>query len=103
MSDYIKLNTEPVSIEYTADDHEDFFWLQNMELSGDDEERDYVPAFWFNDKKYFLDDFLRTHNNPWIGGEFPEYIHGVEANEYYKPLYIEIIDGGDAVNIYKER
>ena len=84
--EYIKINDEPIEIEYIEDEH--------------DETRDFEPSFWVNNRRYYLNDFLRTHNNPWIGGDFPEYIHGVETENYYNPIYIELI-GSDAVNVYE--
>lgn len=84
--EYIKINDEPIEIEYIEDEH--------------DEERDYEASFWVNNRRYYLSDFLRTHNNPWVGGDFPEYIHGVETEEYYNPIYIELI-GDEAVNVYE--
>lgn len=85
---YIKINEEPVEIEYVEDEH--------------NEERDFEPSFWINNRRYFIADFIRTHNNPWVGGEWPDYIHGFEAEEYYHPIYIELI-GDYAVNVYEYR
>ena len=90
---FVKINEEPIEIEYVEDEHE--------------ESRDFDPSFWYYNKRYYLDDFIRVHDNPWMtfGGlldEWPEYIHGVEADEYYHPLYIELI-GDEAVNVYEER
>ena len=63
---------------------------------------DLEPAFMYNDKWYYLSDFIRTHNNPWTAGtHFPDYIHAYEANDYYNPLFIELI-GDEAVNVYQE-
>ena len=86
MDKFIKLNDEPIEIEYVEDEHQ--------------EERDFTPSFWFNNRRYYLDDFMRTHNNPWIADTYPENIHGYESDEYYNPLYIELI-GDEAVNVYK--
>lgn len=84
---YIKLNKEPIGIEYIPDEHE--------------EENDFKPSFWFNNKRYFLENFIRCHNNLFGGSDnFPEYIHGYESEEYYNPLYIELISD-EAVNVYK--
>ena len=92
MNNYIKLNDEPIEIEYVADEHQ--------------EEKDFEPSFWLAapgyNKRYYLDDFMRTHDNPWIVSDFPDYIHGIESDNYYRPIYIEIIDGA-AVNVYEER
>lgn len=35
-----------------------------------------------------------------MSGDFPEYIHGVESEEYYHPLFIELISD-EAVNVYR--
>lgn len=62
------------------------------------------PYFQHNGKRYRLDDFIRCHDNPWIGnGNFPSYIHGYYAHEYYNPIFIEISPRGDAVKIYTEK
>lgn len=90
-SNYIfeKLNDLPIEIEYVEDEH--------------DPEKDFAPSFWFNNRRYYLDGFTRCHNNPWMGAcAFPEHIHGVEAEEYYHPLFIELISD-DAVNVYEEK
>lgn len=88
MAEYVKQNEDWIEIEYVEDEH--------------DEERDFQPSFWWNNRRYYLDDFLRCHNNPWVSDNFPEYIHGYEANEYYHPLFIEIADSGDCLNVYEE-
>ena len=87
--EFKQLNEEPIPIECVPDEH--------------DETRDFHPSFWWNSRRYYTEDFVRTHNNPWIGAaEYPEYIHAYEANEYVRPLYLELI--GDAeVNVYEER
>ena len=88
---FLKKNDQPIQIEYVADEH----------LS----ERDFTPSFWFWNRRYYLADFIRCHNNPWIGSglgdDFPEHIHGFEADNYWSPLYIEIV-GGEYVNVYEE-
>lgn len=92
MTEYIKINDEPIEIEYVEDEHE--------------EARDFEPSFWLAaagyNRRYYLGDFVRTHDNPWIGGEFPENIHGFESDEYWNPLFVEILDGGEAVNVYRQ-
>lgn len=67
------------------------------------EARDFEPSFWWDGKRYYLNDFIRVHNNPWLGAceDIPEYIHGVQSNAYYKPLYIELV-GSDYVNVYEK-
>lgn len=84
-------NREPIQIEQLPDEH--------------DETHDYHESFWWNNKRYYIEDFTRCHNNSWFCGEVPDYIHGVESENYYDPIYIELIDGysfDGAVNIYKE-
>ena len=92
MSDYefVKINEEPIPIEYVEDEHE--------------ESRDFEPSFWWWNRRYYLDDFIRMHNNPWIGNgsEFPDYIHGMESDQYFHPVFIELVDG-EYVNVYEER
>ena len=83
---YKRLNDAPIEIECVEDEHQ--------------EENDFKPSFWFNNRRYFIDDFTRTHNNPWVGGDWPEFIHAFESEEYYHPLYIELI-GDYAVNVYE--
>lgn len=85
MNNYIKLNAEPLIIEYIERD----------------ETHDFEPAFIWDGNRYFINDFTRIHNNPWIGGTWPDYIHGVETNNYYNPLFIEIVSS-DCLNIYQE-
>lgn len=88
MYEYIRLNTEPISIEYVPDEHE--------------EKNDFKPSFWFNNKRYFIEDFVRVHNNPWINDTFPEFIHAMEQDNYFNPLFIELIND-ETLNIYEER
>ena len=85
--EYRKINDDWIPIEYVEDEHE--------------EENDFKPSFWVKNRRYFIDDFVRTHNNPWIGGEWPDYIHAYEAEEYYHPLFIELSPDGEAVNAYE--
>lgn len=88
-SDFEKLNDEPIEIEYVADEH--------------DESRDFVPSFWFENRRHYLDDYVRVHDNPWFSSydNFPNYIHGIEGDVYSHPLFIELIDG-EYVNVYRE-
>jgi len=89
MTEYVKMNEEPIEIEYVEDEHE--------------AARDFTPSFWHNNRRYYLNDFIRTHNNPWTAGaEFPEHIHGYEAENYFHPLFIELVND-EAVNVYEER
>lgn len=83
------MNDEPIEIEYVADEH--------------DESRDFVPSFWFENRRHYLDDYVKVHDNPWFSSydNFPNYIHGVEGDVYSHPLFIELIDG-EYVNVYRE-
>ena len=87
--EFIKQNSEPVPIECVEDEHE--------------ESRDFQPSFWWNNRRYFLDDFTRCHNNPWLGyTEYPEHIHAFESDNYHDPLFIELLND-EELNIYLER
>ena len=85
---YIKLNNEPINIEYVPDEH--------------DPAKDFEPSFWWWNRRYYLEDFIRTHNNPWLGEVYPEHIHGYEANNWRDPLYISIADGGETLDLFEE-
>ena len=60
------------------------------------------PCFEYNGKRYWLSDFIRTHNNPCGGMKTPDYIHGYYWKDYYNPIFIEIHDSGDAVRVYEK-
>ena len=81
---YVKLTLEPIEIECVTD--------------GDDAKATFV----FRNQRYFLDQFIKVHDNPWLGSavQYPEYIHAMEADSY-NPLFIEIVDGGSGVNVYE--
>lgn len=51
--------------------------------------------------QYYLSEFIRCHNNPWITDNFPEYIHAYHEDYIWNPLYIELIDD-EHINIYEE-
>lgn len=89
---WVKLNEEEIPVETVKDEH--------------DPAKNFVPSFWWWGRRYYLEDFIRVHNNPWVGSalydEFPEYIHGMEADNYHNPLFIEII-GDEVVNVYEEK
>lgn len=87
--EFRKLNDEPIEIEYVEDEYEEL--------------RDFLPSFWFENRCHYIHDYVKVHNNPWIRGEWPEFIHGIEGDVYYKPLLIEVVDGGAAVNVYQEK
>ena len=85
VEEYVKLNDEPIEIEYI-----------------EDEDEEVEASFWFENKRHYLSDYIRTHNNSWVNGDWPEYIHGYEYNVYFEPLFIEIING-EGVNIYRRK
>lgn len=80
---YIKLNSDPIPIE----------------TIGDCGETEYDIGFNWQGRTYWMCDFIRTHNNPWIGDNFPEYIHGMHESVF--DFYVELINGDEAVNIYE--
>ena len=82
-----RVNLSPIEVEYVVDEH--------------DENRDFEASFWCNNRRYYISDFIRVHENPWIYDDFPEYIHAYEAENYYKPLYIELLDDNEHVNAYE--
>ena len=88
MAGFKKLNDLPIEIEYVEDEHE--------------EENDFKPSFWFNNRRYFLENFTRVRNNPWISEmNVPSFIDAYESDNYISPLYIGLIDDV-AVNVYRE-
>ena len=65
------------------------------------------PYFRHNNRRYYLDDFMRTF--------YPSYkpleivsadgervsLHGQEADQYYKPLFVELSEDGETVRVYR--
>lgn len=81
-----KENTKPVPIEHVEDEHL--------------EERDYLPSFWWNNRRYFPEeDFEPVRRTGY--DEIPENITMVESNNWTDPMYLEFPDK-EHVNIYKE-
>ena len=83
---FVKQNDEPVVIDYIIDRHSEDMTIK--------------PSFVWNGCRYYLDQFIRCHNNPWILDTFPEHIHAMQYDQYYEPLFLEFV-GGDYVNIYQ--
>lgn len=78
MDDYIKITKEPIEISYFPDE---------------DDRYNYQPSFLLNGTRYWLQDFIRTKNTPWVQSElFPDYIDAYQANEYVYPLYIQLVN-----------
>lgn len=81
-----------------------------FELLEKDVELDDNEGFFYDGVDYKLSDFTRVHNNPYFallyGDMFPDYIHGKQDDgshqSYTIPLYIEVCEGSNTVNIYKE-
>ena len=81
---YTKLNSDPIMLECLLDARDDY---------------DLMPSFEYEGRRYYLNDFIRVHGNPWIDDIFPDYIHGMESDCYPSGIYVEVI--GDAVNVYR--
>jgi hypothetical protein len=90
MYKFDRLNVEMIPIEQIEDEH--------------DSNKDFHESFWWNNRRYYIEDFMRVHNNIWFpqGEEYPDYIHGIETDNYYNPIFIELIDD-EYVNVYEER
>lgn len=88
MSKYEWRKVDTVPVEYVEDEH--------------DESRDFQPSFWYWNRRYYLEDFVRVHGNPWIYDDYPEEVQGMEADEYYHPLFIGYDEALEAVTIYEE-
>lgn len=81
-------------------------WLEIQYKEADEglkeylEPEDYIqPYVEFESKTYWLTDFIKTHNNPWITDNYPDYIHGYDI----RPIFIEISDSGDCARLYKRK
>ena len=81
-----------IPVEYVEDEH--------------DSERDFEASFWYCNKRYYLNDFIRVHNNPWACYSYPDFIHGEQCDgspcSYEHPLLIGIDDAGETVTVYSE-
>ena len=86
MTEYVKLNREPIGIEYVPDET--------------DSGKDFEPSFMWRGQRHYTSDFVRCHNNPYISDVFPEYIHGYEVESYYGALFVEIVSS-EEVNVYE--
>lgn len=86
MKNFVKQNKRPLKIKYT-----------NPIKS---EPKAY---FVFHNKRYYMDEAIRTHENPWATGKYPDYIHGYITDWYgFRNLYIEVCADNETVNIYQE-
>ncbi len=56
--------------------------------------------FIFRTDRVYMDEITRVHHNPWIGGNFPKFIHGHMELVYPGKYYIELL-GDSAVNVYE--
>lgn len=78
---FVKLNDEPVEITFNEDD---------------------APVFDWNGNTYYIDDFYKVRNNPWIEViDCPEYIHACDM-DWTHPLFIGLDDSGEYVDIYEQ-
>ena len=71
------------------------------------EETESRPYFRHENKRYYIDDFMRT-NYP--AGEYTEIkaadgekatLHAYKTDVYYKPYFIELNETGEAVRVYQ--
>lgn len=72
--------------------------------SREDENHHSEPTFgfYFNQMPFYIDDFVRIHDSPWIDDtDYPEYIHGMEMGLIDNPLFIEIDHSGEEVKVYE--
>lgn len=84
--DFIKLNKDPINIEYSCDP------AKPLE-----------PQFRWEGRKYYLSDFIKTKNIPWIGiTSYPRYIDGVKIENHHNPVMIEVVNSF-SVNIYEQK
>lgn len=71
--------------------------------SQSNDDGDILFYFEFGGNKYYLNDFLRVHDNPWFSGDdFPTIIDGVYSNDTVDPIFVHLI-GDWAVDIYKRK
>lgn len=86
ISDWLEIKYKEITDEmkeYTNEDN----WIQG--------------GFEYNGDFYWLSNFVRAHNNPWGEIDCPGFIHGYDATNIFRPLFVEISDSGDAVRLYK--
>lgn len=89
---FVKITDEPIAIETRIIDD----YIDDSLNGGID------TGFWLGGAWHSLNDFARVHNNAWISGDFPDYIHGMETSwDWYGALYIELV-GDEYVNVYEE-
>lgn len=86
ISDWLEIEYREITEDMKAYTKEEDYWQPGFEYEGN-----------FN----YLSDFIRCHNNPWSGIDCPDYIHGYDSTDIYRPLFVEISDSGDAVRLYK--
>ena len=71
------------------------------------EEAESRPFFRHGNRRFYIDDFIRT-NYP--SGDYTEIeskdgekatLHAYQADQYYKPYFIELDESGEAVRVYQ--
>lgn len=86
---------------FTKVNNEEVEWQSEFVPSQLDDDDDVSFYFEFDGDKYYLNDFLRVHNNPWFSGDdYPNIIDGVYMHNSLEPLYIHLI-GDYAVDVYR--
>lgn len=74
--EYIKVTKHPIEIHFLPDQ---------------DPRYEMQPSFVFNGARYWLKDFLRIKDSPWIKEDnFPDYLDAYQANEYNFPLFLHL-------------
>lgn len=61
------------------------------------------PYFRHNNRRYYLDNFMRIDHGTEIEAADGEKVtlHGYEADQYYKPLFIELDEAGESCRVYR--
>lgn len=84
----VKVNKEPIEITYFPDE---------------DDRYNYEASFVLNGFRYWLKDFIRIKNSPWVREDFfPAYIDAFQSNEYHCPLYISLLNDTE-LDVYMQR
>lgn len=84
-----KLNKYPIEVQWEVENPEEY-----------DEYIDARPYFYWKEKRYFLDEVIRVHNNGFIKDIYPRFMHGLVCLGF-DDFFIEILQGiDDYVNIY---
>lgn len=98
---------------YTGIDYKGDKYMERYTRAGRWAKIDYtmsgVPFFRYNNRRYKLDDFISMSSDWSVGlastikaadGE-TVVLSGYESDNYYKTLFIEVSEGGEAVRVYR--